>query len=91
MSDPELETVLKVESPSDPDVKKAVALKREDTRARIVFWLLFTMLFIFAAPLVASLICPQAANDKIISISEKLLTGLIGLLGTAIAFFFRNE
>ncbi|MBX2993069.1 MAG: hypothetical protein KF749_18100 [Bacteroidetes bacterium] len=75
-----------VESVSDPEIKTSVQRLRERVRGQTVIALLVTMLVIYIAPIAF----PESA-DKMIPVSEKLLTALIGLLGTAIAFYFRNE
>ena len=80
------EQVGSIEPVSDPEIKKSVHRIRERVRGQTVIALLVTMLVIYIAPI----LFPESA-DKMIPISEKLLTGLIGLLGTAIAFYFRNE
>jgi hypothetical protein len=80
------EQVGAIESVSDPEIKKSVQRMRERVRGQTVIALLVTMLVIYIAPIAF----PESA-DKMIPISEKLLTGLIGLLGTAIAFYFRND
>ncbi len=75
-----------VESVSDPEIRKSVQRLRERVRGQTVIALLITMLAIYIMPIAF----PESA-DKMIPISEKLLTALIGLLGTAIAFYFRND
>jgi hypothetical protein len=82
---PKTEDVGKVESVGDPTTRSIQQI-REGIRGWIVFALLGAILVVFLAPF-----CCSALADKMSSVSEKLITGLIGLLGTAIAFYFRDD
>jgi hypothetical protein len=77
-----VEKIEKIETPGD----KPISRLREYTRAIIVFSLILCVVGVFLVPLTCNPI-----SDNYWNLTDKLLTALIGLLGTAIGFYFRSK
>lgn len=76
---PDVETV---SLPNTKDLKL-----REKTRS----WIVFTLIGCIIGFVVILLISDKSITDKNWNLVDKVLTSFIGLLGTAIAFYFRSK
>jgi hypothetical protein len=70
----------------EPGTRSVIARIRENTRAIVVYLLIFSVLLVYIIPWFCS-----SVPDNYWNLTDKLLTALIALLGTAIGFYFRSK